>query len=173
MPVPDLVLALPDSAATEALGTALARSFPGAAQTSAALHLTGDLGAGKTTCVRAFLRAKGITTLIRSPTYTLVETYRLASPPLTCVHVDLYRLEGLAQVDELGLRDFMGAGHLLLIEWPERGAGALPAADLELAIEFTAGGRRARLRAPTKAGETWLLNLRDDTSLASYLPNLN
>lgn len=184
MAVPDLDLALPDSAATDMLGTALARAFPGAAQAgaapagdsrgNAALYLTGDLGAGKTTCVRAFLRACGVTTLIRSPTYTLVETYRLATTPaLTCVHVDLYRLEGFAQVDELGLRDFMSAGHLLLIEWPERGASALPEADLELALEFDANGRRARLRARTAYGSRWLRNLRDDTRLASYLSNLN
>ena len=180
MAVADLELGLPDGAATEALGAALARGFPDAVYTdagqsgNASLYLSGDLGAGKTTCVRAFLRACGVSTLIRSPTYTLVETYQLATTPaLTCVHVDLYRLEGLGQVEELGLRDFMSAGNLLLIEWPERGGSALPVPDVDLALEFASSGRRARLWARTDRGSRWLRNLRYDTRLASYLSNLN
>jgi len=174
MAVFDLELALPDAAATEILGIALARTFPGAEQASAALYLAGDLGAGKTSCVRALLRSCGVTGLIRSPTYTLVETYRLEghTPPLTCVHVDLYRLEGAGQVDELGLRDFLTPGHLLLVEWPQKGAGALPPPDLEISLEFAAEGRHAQLHAGTQPGAAWLRNLRDDASLASYLSNL-
>jgi tRNA threonylcarbamoyladenosine biosynthesis protein TsaE len=92
---------LPDSSVTAALGQALARSLPGAVRTGGAvLYLHGELGAGKTTCVRSLLRALGVTGLVRSPTYTLVETYPLAT--LTCVHVDLYRLQSLTEVDELG-----------------------------------------------------------------------
>jgi tRNA threonylcarbamoyladenosine biosynthesis protein TsaE len=158
----EIELALRDSAATDALGAALARAFPGADDGCAALYLRGDLGAGKTTCVRSLLRTLGVTGLIRSPTYTLVETYRLDT--LTCVHVDLYRLEGSAQVDELGLRDFMSPGHLLLIEWPDKGASALPLADAELTINYAPDGRRALLRAPTKRGSSWLRDLRYDAS---------
>jgi tRNA threonylcarbamoyladenosine biosynthesis protein TsaE len=88
------------------------------------------------------------------------------------VHVDLYRLEGAAQVDELGLRDFLTAGHLLLIEWPQKGAGSLPPPDVLLALEFAAGGRRARLHAETEWGAAWLRNLRGDARLTSYLSNL-
>src|SRR3979409_869658 len=132
---------LPDSSVTEALGQALARSFPGAAgagavqtgalPTGAVVYLQGELGAGKTTCVRSLLRALGVSGLVRSPTYTLVETYPLAA--LTCVHVDLYRLQSLTEVDELGLRDLTGPGSLLMVEWPERGGAALPPADLNVA----------------------------------------
>jgi tRNA threonylcarbamoyladenosine biosynthesis protein TsaE len=174
MAVSDLDLALPDAAATEALGVSLAATFPGAERASAGLYLEGDLGAGKTTCVRAFLRACGVSGLIRSPTYTLVETYRLdgRTPPLTCVHIDLYRLEGAVQVDELGMRDFLRAGHLLLVEWAQKGAGSLPLPDVELFFEFAASARHARLRAGTARGEAWLDNLRDDTRIASYLSNL-
>jgi tRNA threonylcarbamoyladenosine biosynthesis protein TsaE len=174
MAVMDVELELPDASATEILGVALARAFPGAEQASAALYLAGDLGAGKTTCVRALLRSCGVGGLIRSPTYTLVETYRLDghTPPLTCVHVDLYRLEGAGQVDELGLRDFLTPGHLLLIEWPEKGAGSIPSPDLEISLAFAAEARRARLRAVSETGTTWLRNLRDDARIASYLPNL-
>jgi tRNA threonylcarbamoyladenosine biosynthesis protein TsaE len=172
MAVFDVELSLPDASATEILGAALARAFPGAGQASAALYLEGDLGAGKTTCVRALLRSCGVSGLIRSPTFTLVETYRLDGRELTCVHVDLYRLEGAVQVDELGLRDFLVPGHLLLIEWPQRGAGSLPEPDVWLSLEFTGSGRRARLRADTDRGRAWLANLRDDARIASYLSNL-
>ena len=165
-----LEILLGSPAETAALGARIATSLaPGDA-----VALEGDLGAGKTTCVRAFLRACGVSGLIRSPTYTLVETYRLdgRAPPLTCVHVDLYRLEGAGQVDELGLRDFMTPGHLLLIEWPQKGTGALPPPDLLMSLEFAAGGRAAQVHAGTERGSTWLTNLRDDARLASYLSNL-
>jgi tRNA threonylcarbamoyladenosine biosynthesis protein TsaE len=167
-----LELTLPDAAATEALGAALARTFPGAPAESASLHLEGDLGAGKTTCVRSLLRAFGVTGLIRSPTFTLVEYYRLAA--LTCVHVDLYRLDGPAEVEELGLRDYLESGCLLLVEWPGKGASALPPPDIDMMLGFAepAVGRAAHLRAHGALGETWLGNLRNDTSLIPYLPNL-
>ena len=167
----DIELALEDGAATDALGAALARTFPGADDGSAALYLRGDLGAGKTTCVRSFLRALGITGLIRSPTYTLVETYHLDS--LTCVHADLYRLQGPVEVDELGLRDFMSPGHLLLIEWPDKGGNALPVADVELTLGFAPSGRDACLRAGTPRGSSWMHNLRCDARLMGYVSNLN
>src|SRR5580704_15241692 len=132
-------LNLPDSSATEAPGQALARSLPGAVRTGAVLYLQGELGAGKTTCVRSLLRALGVTGLVRSPTYTLVETYPLAA--LTCVHVDLYRLNGYSEVDELGLRDVVGRGCVLMVEWPEKGAGALPPADLDLTLTYAGDAR--------------------------------
>jgi tRNA threonylcarbamoyladenosine biosynthesis protein TsaE len=75
-------------------------------------------------------------------------------------------------VDELGLRDFLTAGHLLVIEWPQKGAGSLPPPDLLISIEFAAEGRDARLHAGTERGAAWLNELRDDARLASYLSNL-
>jgi tRNA threonylcarbamoyladenosine biosynthesis protein TsaE len=160
-------LNLADSSVTEALGQALGRSLPGAA---AVVHLRGELGAGKTTCVRSLLRALGVTGLVRSPTYALVETYSLDA--LTCVHVDLYRLQTLTEVDELGLRDLVGPGHLLLVEWPERGGAAVPPADLDLALQYAGEGRQARLRAATAVGSEWLENLGRDRSLSFYVSNL-
>jgi tRNA threonylcarbamoyladenosine biosynthesis protein TsaE len=173
MPQPEPIqieFMLTDAEATEALGAALARAFPGAARGSASLHLEGDLGAGKTTCVRSLLRALGVSGLIRSPTFTLVETYRLGE--LTYVHVDLYRLNGPEEVEELGLRDFLGAGCLLLVEWPSKGARALPSPDLELSMSFADPGRRVRVHARGPLGENWLGNLRNDTRLIPYLSNL-
>jgi tRNA threonylcarbamoyladenosine biosynthesis protein TsaE len=183
-------LNLPDSAATEALGQALARTLPisvyldaadaaiaeGVAAAAAGsgcgavMYLQGELGAGKTTCVRSLLRALGVTGLVRSPTYTLVETYPLAA--LTCVHVDLYRLNGYSEVDELGLRDLVGRGCLLMVEWPEKGGGALPPADLDLTFSYAGDARLGRLAAKTTLGIEWLANLGHDNSLSPYVSNL-
>jgi tRNA threonylcarbamoyladenosine biosynthesis protein TsaE len=178
---------LADSGATEDLGRSLAQSLPRSAApgsaapgiaapgverlvTGAVLYLRGELGAGKTTCVRSLLRALGVKGLVRSPTYTLVETYVL--PALTCVHVDLYRLQALTEVDELGLRDVVGPGCLLLVEWPEKGERALPPADVELTLWYAGDARRARLQGITPFGIGWLRNLASDTRLATYVSNL-
>jgi tRNA threonylcarbamoyladenosine biosynthesis protein TsaE len=164
-----LAFDLPDSGATEALGRALAQSFPGAG-VGAIVHLRGELGSGKTTCARALLHALGVTAPVRSPTYTLVDTYSAAT--LTCVHVDLYRVETTTEVEELGLRDMTGPGYLMLIEWPEKGGVAVPAADLILQLVYKGDARSAALGAPTVAGRDWLSKLALDTSLAPYVSNL-
>ena len=170
-----MVFDLADSGVTEALGASLARSFRGVAPSAGVppggvLYLRGELGAGKTTCARSLLRAFGVVGPVRSPTYTLVETYELAG--LTCVHVDLYRLQTLTEVDELGLRDLVGPGCLLLVEWPEKGGAALPPADLELLLKYAGDGRQAHLTAATPLGSAWLENLGSDTSLSFYVSNL-
>jgi len=170
-------LHLEGSSATESLGRALARSMPNVLRRGSAvggagavLYLQGELGAGKTTCVRSLLWELGVAGLIRSPTYTLVETYTLAD--LTCVHVDLYRLRAAAEVDELGLRDLAEPGCLLLVEWPEKGGAALPPADMELRLQYAGDARTAHLRAETPLGDLWLEDLGRDTSLRSYVSNL-
>ena len=110
---------LPDTEATDALGRALAATQP----PQAVVYLHGDLGAGKSTLARAWLRALGVEGPIRSPTYTLVERYPI--PGGEALHLDLYRIGGAGELEFLGL-DEAGAA-LWLVEWPERGAGALPA----------------------------------------------
>jgi tRNA threonylcarbamoyladenosine biosynthesis protein TsaE len=160
---------LPDSSSTEALGSALARAFP-TPGAGAVIYLQGELGSGKTTCVRSLLRTLGVTAPVRSPTYTLVDHYSLAA--LECVHVDLYRVRSAAEVDELGLRDMTGPGSLLLIEWPERGGVAVPPADLRLTLNYLEAGREAMLRAGTAFGGEWLTNLGRDSSLIPYVSNL-
>ncbi len=165
-----MILELPDAEATAALGAALARTFPGAMQSCVVVYLRGDLGAGKTACVRAWLEAVGVTRPIRSPTYTLVETYECGS--ITYLHVDLYRLSGGADLADLGLRDYFRPGHAILIEWPERAGESLPAADLAIDLDFAPVGRHARLTGTGELGERWLSMLVSDDRITSYLFNL-
>jgi tRNA threonylcarbamoyladenosine biosynthesis protein TsaE len=169
MPHDSINLDLPDSLITEALGAALARAMP-ALSAGAVVYLQGDLGAGKTSCARSLLHALGVTAHVRSPTYTLVDNYSVAN--LDCVHIDLYRLSSAAEVEELGLRDLTGPGSLLLIEWPENGGAAVPAADLNLRLLYAGDGRSASLTALSPLGRHWLMNLVTDTSLAPYVSNL-
>jgi tRNA threonylcarbamoyladenosine biosynthesis protein TsaE len=164
-----LAFDLPDGAATEALGTALAKAFPEAG-VGAVVHLRGELGSGKTTCARSLLHALGVTATVRSPTYTLVDTYNAAS--LTCVHVDLYRVQSSSEVEELGLREMTGPGYLMLIEWPEKGGVAVPPADLNVHLLYQGEARSAALSAATAFGSAWLAKLAIDTSLAAYVFHL-
>jgi tRNA threonylcarbamoyladenosine biosynthesis protein TsaE len=148
----------PDERSTEALGARLARTRPPASPGALVVWLAGDLGAGKTTLARGFLAGCGIAGTVRSPTYTLVETYE--APPEHILHMDLYRLEDPQELDLLGVRDAAGSGNVWLVEWPERGAGFLPPADLLVSLfaDLPAGetGRRVRLDGCTPAGRAWL-----------------
>ena len=119
---------------TLALGAALAR----AGLREGAVYLAGELGAGKTTLVRGFLRALGVIGAIRSPTFTLVEEYRIGAA--TVVHYDLYRLSDAEELEYLGLRDHVGTGSLCFFEWPERGSGVLPDPALEIHFAHAGGG---------------------------------
>ncbi len=143
---------LADEAATGALGAALAATAP----RGAVVYLHGDLGAGKSTLARAWLRALGVTGTVRSPTYTLVERYPLADGA-EALHLDLYRIGAPGELEFLGL-DEADAG-LWLVEWPDRGAGALPAADLHVRLAVSGAGRRATLEPGSPAGAEWLRRL--------------
>lgn len=143
-------LHLADSVATERLGALLAASQP----PGAVVFLHGDLGAGKSTLARAWLRALGVAGAIRSPTYTLVEPYTLADGG-RALHLDLYRIGGAEELEFLGLDDQAGTA-LWLVEWPERGAAALPAPDLEVHLALSGSGRCVGLEAGTPAGTAWL-----------------
>ncbi|NIJ68411.1 tRNA (adenosine(37)-N6)-threonylcarbamoyltransferase complex ATPase subunit type 1 TsaE [Xanthomonas sp. 60] len=140
---------LPDPASTDLLGEALADTRP----PRALMALQGDLGAGKSTTARALLRALGVTGAIRSPTYTLVERYPLGDGG-EAWHLDLYRIGGAAELDFLGLDD--DAATLWLVEWPERGEGALPPTDLVLELAIHGQGRKARLIPVSDEGEGWV-----------------
>jgi len=114
------------------------------------LYLEGDLGTGKTTLARSILRQLGHHGAVRSPTYTLLESYQFADH--TVYHLDLYRLNDAEELEYLGLRDLLDEAALWLIEWPERGAAYLPAADLTIHIKHLSVGRRLQLRGHTSAG---------------------
>jgi tRNA threonylcarbamoyladenosine biosynthesis protein TsaE len=145
-------LPLRDPDATEALGHALAatQAMP------AVVYLHGDLGAGKSTLARAWLRALGVTGTIRSPTYTLVERYPLPGGG-EALHLDLYRIGGAGELEFLALDD--AAGALWLVEWPERGGGGLPAADLQIDLAVAGAGRIAAVTGVTPGGREWLVRL--------------
>jgi len=136
----------------ETLGAQLAGRF-----TPGIVYLHGELGTGKTTLARGLLRGLGHTGKVRSPTYTLVEPYQLAQG--TVYHLDLYRLGSPEELEWLGLRDMLGDQALLLVEWPERGAGVLPAPDLEIHIDYAGTGRIVTLHAATAAGARLLAAL--------------
>ncbi|RNF85479.1 tRNA (adenosine(37)-N6)-threonylcarbamoyltransferase complex ATPase subunit type 1 TsaE [Lysobacter psychrotolerans] len=142
-------LDLADADATNQLAARLAGSRP----PRAVVYLEGELGAGKSTLARALLRSLGVVGTIRSPTYTLVERYPLPAGG-EAWHMDLYRIGDPGELEFLGLDgdDVV----LWLVEWPERGVGGLPAADLRVQLTMKGDGRHARLAAGTVAGRTWL-----------------
>lgn len=141
---------------TEAFGAELARTRP-PGERLLIMELSGDLGAGKTTLVRGFLRECGVQSAVRSPTYTLLETYTLG--PMTFVHLDLYRLNDPAELENLGLRDLAVGGHTWLIEWPERGAGRLPAPDLSVRLTAHEGCHLIEAGGRSALGVRWLATL--------------
>ena len=132
---------LADEAATLAFGAGLA-----ALPAPQVIFLHGDLGAGKTTLVRGYLRARGFEGTVRSPTYTLMESYTLGDGLV--VHFDLYRMADPEEIHALGLRELLQEGAVLFFEWPERGAGALPDPTLQLFLAPEGAGRMLSLTAP-------------------------
>lgn len=148
-------LVLPHMEATEAAGAALA-----GLDTLHIVFLEGDLGAGKTTWVRGLLHRLGHPGAVRSPTYTLVEPYMLADREV--LHFDLYRLGDPEELEYLGVREAFGGGALWLVEWPERGAGWLPAPDLVVRLAHRADGTEGReLRLEGPFAEVYRRALRD------------
>jgi len=155
---------LVDEQATEAFGRLLAvatqREYDAQAQAQAdengrdtlggRIYLSGDLGAGKTTLVRGFMRGYQHEGPVKSPTYTLVEPYE--SPGRNIYHFDLYRLADPEEVEFLGVWDYFESGNLCLIEWPEKGRGVLPAADLVIKLLTEQNGRRLSWQTHTAAG---------------------
>lgn len=140
-------LVVADAGAMEHLGGRLARATEG----GGLIDLEGELGVGKTTMVRGFLRAQGYAGKVRSPTYTLVETYTFNSH--RTVHLDLYRLAHPEELEWIGARDIVTDASVALVEWPERGAGFLPTPDLVVRINYEGTGRRVDLFARTEKGQ--------------------
>jgi tRNA threonylcarbamoyladenosine biosynthesis protein TsaE len=139
-------IALPDEAATLALGARLASALaPGMR-----VYLSGDLGAGKTTLVRGLLRALGYQGRVKSPTFTLVELYKLSN--LCLYHFDFYRFKDPDEWEDAGFREIFGSDAVCLVEWPERADSLLPQADLHIRLRHARAGREALIEALTQAG---------------------
>lgn len=145
---------LPDEAATAALATRVAALL----DDGLVFYLHGPLGAGKTSFARALLTALGVGERVKSPTYSLMEGYAARERPAW--HLDLYRIADPGELEWLGLDALADPNALVLVEWPERGAGALPAADLELRLDYAGEGRQAQLHAFTPRGDRLLRQLR-------------
>lgn len=132
----------------ECFGAALARRV----ESGCVIFLTGDLGAGKTTLVRGFLRALGHEGVVTSPTFTLLEVYQPGV--LQVVHIDLYRLEDPAELEPLAIRDYLGEQSVLLVEWADRARDSLPGPDCEVHIGIAGHDRRSvHLESFTRMGE--------------------
>jgi tRNA threonylcarbamoyladenosine biosynthesis protein TsaE len=145
---------LADEAATAVLAARLARVLhPGLV-----IFLRGDLGAGKTTLVRALLRALGYTGRVKSPTYALVELYEVSGLHLR--HFDLYRFRDASEWEAAGFRDEFNGNNVCLVEWPEKAQGLLPQEDIAILLEILPHGRNAALAAPTLNGKKCLAALR-------------
>jgi tRNA threonylcarbamoyladenosine biosynthesis protein TsaE len=157
-----LTLALPDEAATLALGAALAANLaPGMA-----IWLEGDLGAGKTTLVRGLLRAAGESGPVKSPTYTLVEVHVVSG--LHFYHFDFYRFNQAEEYLDAGLDEYFSGSGICLVEWPDKAAPYLPAADMRIELRVAqnaAGeGRVAHIAVAGEKGRTCLAGVMSSSS---------
>jgi tRNA threonylcarbamoyladenosine biosynthesis protein TsaE len=141
---------LPDEAATQALGGALARAL----QPGLVIYLNGDLGAGKTALTRALLHAAGHQGAVKSPTYTLSEPYRIAldGQAVELIHYDLYRMASPEEFLDAGFREDFNGHNICIVEWPEKGAPVLPPPDLNVLLEVSGLGREVELQALSDLG---------------------
>ena len=126
---------LKNEQATLDLGKQLSQRVPSVGM----IYLHGELGAGKTTFVRGFLRGCGFTDKVKSPTYTLLEPYQIGDKYI--YHVDLYRLKNPTELNDLGFRDYFDLG-IFLVEWPEQGEGYLVPPDLTFIFAHQDEGRK-------------------------------
>ena len=130
---------LADTDATEQFGAALLPYL----QEKSLIFLHGELGAGKTTLVRGLLRRAGITGAIKSPTYAVIEEYSASNRKI--FHFDLYRLADPQELEWIGIDDYLAQSALCLIEWPSKGKGVLPEADIHITLNHQNDGRLAQI----------------------------
>ena len=125
------------------------------------IYLSGELGAGKTTLVRGFLRALGVAERVKSPTFTLVELYTISS--LYLYHFDFYRFSYSEEWVDAGLRDYFNPASVCFVEWPEKAGGLLPAPDVRIRMEVSGSGRNITIDAESEAGKNCLAPLQDSS----------
>ena len=137
---------------TEQLAQSLASSCP----QGMVVYLHGGLGAGKSTFARAFIHTLGFKGSIKSPTYSLLEAYRL-DDGFEAVHMDLYRLADPEEVDYLALDEYEKNALAILLEWPEKGVGHIPPADMTIHFTTQAEGRLLKFASFTLEAKNWVL----------------
>lgn len=128
----------------EALGGELIASL----SSPAVVHLRGELGTGKTTLVRGALRSLGHLGLVKSPTFTIVESYTIAS--LHIHHFDLYRISDPEELDFIGIREYLTSNSTLFFEWPEQGKTHIPVADVAVDLQHAGTARRVTINRDLK-----------------------
>ncbi len=138
---------IPDDQAMRALGARLAALCPA----RILIYLDGDLGAGKSTLARGFINGRGYSGHVKSPTYTLVESYQTVSGSI--YHLDLYRLSDAEELEFIGIREFFADGVACLVEWPDKGQGILPQPDLRVHIDHVGQGREITIEAINQRSE--------------------
>ena len=164
---------LPNEAASAGMGAALWDAIAGVgfgSPTGLFVALEGDLGAGKTTLVRGLLRGAGVTGAVRSPTYTLVESYDTPLGPVH--HLDWYRLADAGEVEAIGFRDLQ-PGALVLVEWPDRAPSIATGVDLVISLVEEGEGRRIEVQTRSVAGQAVVGLLQENiqnNSLTSSFP---
>lgn len=139
---------------TVAAGTALAPSL----HAGLVIHLTGDLGAGKTTFVRGVLRALGHAEKVKSPTYTLIEPYTVSR--LHLYHFDFYRFKSPEEFLDAGLDEYFAGNGVCLVEWPDKAAPYAPAPDVDIHLAVDGIGRRLTVHARTEGGRTCMIGMK-------------
>ena len=148
--MPKITRFLAAAADTLALGTALATSL----QAGLVVYLSGELGAGKTTLARGILRGLGYTGKVKSPSFALVELYKVSR--LYLYHFDFYRFTDPRELGEAGFRECFSPDAVCLVEWPEKATGALPAADIRIEMQAAGSGRQVEIYADTETGRLCL-----------------
>lgn len=130
------------------------------------VHLSGELGVGKTTFVRGFLRGLGYEAKVKSPTYTLVEPYDVSGRKI--FHFDFYRLKQANELISIGIQDYFRDPAVWLIEWPEKGELFIPPPDIGIYMTFLTNGRMVLVRTFSPKGDAFLKTLKQEEGVEAH-----
>lgn len=138
---------LVDEAATQSFATRLAEV---GARAPLLIYFYGEIGAGKTTFIRAYLHASGVQGSVKSPSFALIEPYQLSDRMI--YHIDLYRLSHAGEIEDIGLRDYFNSKSICCVEWPQHAGSALPPPDLAVTLDYCQTGRQLKCIAQSPKG---------------------